>query len=425
MEEPFGYTQDSLMGAHVADRILEVQNKYSCTLEFTQVAYNDNFAANIQGLMYAEDGGDLVFSFNNAQLRKALGTGGEESAMQDLLALDNILNFWNFNKWGNITSRETMMAGGTFYGVTPALWVDCTPLPYYQVVYNKDLVETFGITDPQEFWEKEEWDRDNMLDLITSCYDDSQAAPIWGMTGTLAHMIRATSLTTGISLVEIEAINSDGSVDWNLGLMNPDVTEALQWLKNSLKVNGKYFNNGSSDWKTWDSQTPFVNGQTVFCLTRPGTLFGTIVTSVENFGLITWAGVDPNTLTGYYENCFSVAIPVFAKSAYESAYLAYDLFEGMNGIETYEDVIAYYRETYFDSDIDVTCLVREGASLQYSYWPNGVDIMWVNLTAGFDNASSMKTLIEKNEHCVDVPIETYMVPNAVKLEQYRQNGFFN
>ena len=97
----------------------------------------------------------------------------------------------------------------------------------------------------------------------------------------------------------------------------------------------------------------------------------------------------------------------------------------MNGIETYEDVIAYYRETYFDSDIDVECLVREGATLQYSYWPNGVDSVIGAIASGFESASSIQTLLEKNEHLVDTEIEIHLVPNVVKLEQYRQNGFFN
>ena len=66
--------------------------------------------------------------------------------MQDLLAVDDIINFWNAEKWGTIPAREAMMAGGTFYGVAPALWVDCTPLPYYQIVYNKTLVENAGLT---------------------------------------------------------------------------------------------------------------------------------------------------------------------------------------------------------------------------------------------------------------------------------------
>jgi len=266
---PFGYSQDSLMGAHVAQRLVDVQNKYSCTLEFSQIAYNNDFASNVHGLLYAENGGDLVFSNNNAQLRKTLGTGGEESLMQDLLALDQILDFWNTDKWGSIRARECMMAGGTFYGVVPALWVDCTPLPYYQVVYNKDLLERFGATDPQEYWEKEEWDRDTMLDVILSCYDDTGAETVWGMTGTLSHMVCYTFLTTGMPFAIVDKINPDGTVEWHRGLNTPDAQEALHWLKTTLTANSKYFNNGKGDWTTWDSHTPFISESCAMVVTAP------------------------------------------------------------------------------------------------------------------------------------------------------------
>lgn len=423
-DSPFSYSQDSQMGAKVAERVVAVQEKYGCTFEYSQIGYTD-FATSVQGLVYSEHAGDMVFSHNNAQLRKALGTGGESSYMQDLLALDSILNFWNADKWGNITARETMMAGGTFYGVTPALWVDCTPLPYYQVVYSKALLEAFGATDPQELWEKNEWERDAMIEIISSCYDDSSGDAIWGMTASVCHMVRATALTTGVSLVEINKINDDGSVDWEIGLKNDDVAESLTWLKTNLNLYKKFFNNGRSDWTTWDAHTPFIAGQSAFCVTRPLDIFGYIVSQCEDFALITWAGADANVLTGYYENCYSVTVPIFALDARQSAFLMYDLFEGLEGEQNVDDVIAYYRNNYFDSDIDVEVLVRKGATLQYSYWPNGVDAIWSNISNGFTTASSISALIDKHSTSVDTQIEENIIPNQVKLEAYRQNGYID
>lgn len=423
IDTPFKYSQDSALGSQVADRIVEVQSKYGCELVFSQIAYGSNFATEMQGLQFADDGGDMVFSSNNAQLRKTLGIG-EDSLMVDLLTVDDIINFWDFNKWGNITARETMMSGGKFFGVSPALWIEATPLPFFQVAYNKDLVESFGITDPQEFWENEEWDRDNMMDLISSCYDDTTGMAIWGMTADLGNMIRGTALTTGATVVEIGKIYANGDVDWSLGLMSKDVEEALQWLKNNLSVYAKYFNNGKETWTKWQEDDAFIAGQSVFCLTRPLDIFGEgcISSEVPNFGLITWAGADANTMTGYYENCYSIAIPTFAQSAQQTAYLMYDLFKGLGEIKTYGDVIQHYRDTYFTSDIDVICLFREGARLQYSYWPNGIDNIWASITSSFSTTASIAALLEKVEHTVDTEIETYMIPNTVQLEIYRQNG---
>ena len=423
IENPFAYGQDSNYGAIVADRIAEVQSKYGCTLYFNQIAYSDQFATELQGLMFAESGGDLIFSTNNAQLRKAVGTGPADSVLVDLLSVDEIINFWDFNKWGNVASRETMMGGGVFYGVTPALWYNCTPLPYYNLVYSRDLLDQLSLEDPQELWEQDAWDRDAMLDLITSCYDDSGAAPVWGLTASMMHMTRAAYLSSGVSSVEIGMIHANGDVDWVHGMGEADAVEALQWLKNSIATNAKYFNNGKSDWKNWDSHVPFLDGQCLMTLTAPSVVLNNISVSHDNFGLITWAGVDANMMTGYYENCRSVSIPVFAQDAKQSAYLMYDLFEGLDGIETYSDVVRHYRDTYFATDLDVQFLLMDGAKLNYSYWPNGGDEALKNVAGGLLTASSVRTLVDRMIPLDTATVETYILPNTVQLEIYRQNGY--
>ncbi len=423
-DKPFGYSQDSNMGLQVTERLAEVMELYGCTLEFYPIPYNTSFASQLQSQMYAENGGDLIFSANNAMLRHALGTGGSTSLCVDLLQVDDIINFWDFNKWGNITAREAMMAGGTFYGVSPALWIDRTPLPYYTVVYNKDMVELAGATDPQEYWENEEWDRYAMEDVIVATTDET--AGIWGMTATINHMVRATFLTTGQTLLIIDKINSDGTVDWSHGLESGEAQESFQWLKQTLTTNAKCFNNGASTWATWGACTPFNEELSAMALTRPADIFNdTVVNGPSNFGVITWAGEEANTLTGYYEMVATVAIPLFAKNVEHSAYLMYDIFEGIGDVQTYDDVLAYYGETYFNSDIDLTCLVREGAKLQYSYWPNGVDSVWTGISDGLLTSSSISNLIGKYVTSTDKEIEEHVMPNQVALAGWKELGYFD
>ncbi|MBP3301048.1 MAG: extracellular solute-binding protein [Clostridia bacterium] len=420
--DPFGYGQDTREAQLVQDRIDEVQSKYGCSIYFTEMAYSDQFATEIQGLQFAESGGDLIFSTNNAQLRKTVGTGPSDSMMVDLLTVDDIINFWDFNKWGNITSRETMMSGGVFYGVTPALWYNRTPLPYYNLVYNKTLLEQFDLDDPQELWEQESWDRDAMLELVTSCYDEAGSVPVWGMTASMMHMVRAAYLSSGVSAVEIGKIYANGSVDWTHGMASDEAVESLQWLKNSLTAYAKYFNNGKANWANWSAHEPFLEGQTLFALTAPSVVLNHISVQHDNFGLITWAGVDANAMTGFYENCCSVSVPIFAQDAKHSAYLMYDLFKGLGEIETASDMVKHYRDTYFTSDLDVKFLLMNGAKLNYSYWPNGGDEALKRVSADLLTSSSLRTLVDKSVPVDTATVETYLVPNTVQLEIYRQNG---
>ena len=424
-ETPFKYSQDSLMGEKVAERIDEIEAAYGVTVVFDQVAYSDAFATSMQQKEVTGEGGDIVFSTNNSMLRLALGIGGNSSLMVDLLTVDHIINFWDMDKWGNIISRETMMAGGTFYGVAPNLWIDRTPLPFYLLVYNREMLKTFEAIDPQEAWEKKEWDRDTMLESITSVYDDSTGVKIFGIAAQGLHMTRATVLSTGAQLVNIDKINADGTVEWHNGFKNADVVEALQWLKNAYNENTKYFNNLWSS-SAWVHQDPLLNGEAAYCMTRPDVLLNQIVVEADfDFGLALWAGAEPNQMTGYFENSSGITIPVFASKIEHSAFIMWDLFEGLNGIESFDDLIAYYRDTYFTSDLDVAFLLRDGATLMYSYWPNGVDNLWSNLGGSLLTAASVQGVVDKFAGSTDAMIDQHVVPNQVALEKYRSEGFFD
>ncbi|MBQ1216509.1 MAG: hypothetical protein IIX85_00960 [Clostridia bacterium] len=424
-ETPFKYSQDSLMGEKVAERIDEIEAAYGVTIEFVQVAYSDAFATTMQQMEVTGAGGDLVFSDNDSKLRLALGTGGDTSLMVDMLTVDHIINFWDMEKWGNIISRETMMAGGTFYGVAPNLWIDRTPLPFYLLVYNRDMLKTFEAIDPQEAWEKKQWDRDVMLESITSVYDDSTGTTIYGIAAQGGHMTRATILSTGAQLVNIDKINEDGSVEWHNGINNADVVEALQWLKTSYQDNTKYFNNLWSS-SAWVHHTPLLNSEAAYCMTRPDVLFNTIVVEADfDFGLALWAGAEANQMTGYYENSSGITIPVFANKIEHSAFIMWDMFEGLNGVEDYNGLIAYYRNTYFNSDLDVTYLLRDGATLMYCYWPNGLDAVWSNMANNLLAGATVKGVVDKYAGSVDTLIEEHVVPNTVAIEKYRAEGFFD
>ena len=424
-ETPFKYSQDSLMGEKVAERIDEIEAAYGVTVVFDQVAYSDAFATSMQQKEVTGEGGDIVFSTNNSMLRLALGIGGNSSLMVDLLTVDHIINFWDMDKWGNIISRETMMAGGTFYGVAPNLWIDRTPLPFYLLVYNREMLKTFEAIDPQEAWEKKEWDRDTMLESITSVYDDSTGVKIFGIAAQGLHMTRATVLSTGAQLVNIDKINADGTVEWHNGFKNADVVEALQWLKNAYNENTKYFNNLWSS-SAWVHQDPLLNGEAAYCMTRPDVLLNQIVVEADfDFGLALWAGAEPNQMTGYFENSSGITIPVFASKIEHSAFIMWDLFEGLNGIESFDDLIAYYRDTYFTSDLDVAFLLRDGATLMYSYWPNGVDNLWSNLGGSLLTAATVQGVVDKFAGSTDAMIDQHVVPNQVALEKYRSEGFFD
>ena len=115
-------------------------------------------------------------------------------------------------------------------------------------------------------------------------------------------------------------------------------------------------------------------------------------------------------------------------------YLRYDICERLLSAKLkkdevitakWEDVFAYYRDTYFASDLDVEFLLREGASnLQYSYWPNGGGD-WTQMSGSFLSTSSMQRLVDQNKVFIEDCITNYMIPNQVALAGYKSAGYFD
>lgn len=427
-ESPFGYEEDSVFLPSVLNRIEEMETKYGCTVSFRTLAYGgSSFVADFCALEFSGVGGDLLFSSDNSAARRLVGKGGEDSMLINLYALDNYLNVWDTDKWGTVASRETMMVGERIYGLTPALWVDCTPLPDYQLVYSRDVLAAFDLVDPAEYWENKAWDREAMLDLITSVYDDSGDYLVYGINAAVDHMQRASFLASGVSTVVVDRINADESVDWSYGLMTPEGKDALIWFKNAFKQNRKYFNSGklAPEGSVETYHQALVEGKAAFCLVRGRDVVESVFVDLPNFGLTCWAGLDANVLSGSYDNCYSVSIPVFAQNPYGSALLMYDLFEGLDGMQDYDDVLRYYRETYFKTYADAKMLLRKNGNLQYSYQLHGGNKVWETLAEKIVLSPYVIPVIENSIGTFASVAKENALPNKVALLQYWGAGYFN
>jgi len=297
------------------------------------------------------------------------------------------------------------------------LWTDFTPLPDYQFLYNKEYLQVAGLPDFQEYWEQKKWDREIMLNAITSI--ESDPGNYWSLNAEIGHVVSSTFLSTGAPLVLIEKVNADKTVEWSYGVQSVDAEEAFTWLKSALTRYEKHFMlNGTSYGPPYQT---FSEGACMTALVERRFLLNYVIPNgPKDFGIITWAGREPNFLPGYLTEVSTVSIPTFAQNQEHSAFLMYDLFEGLGDVKTKNDVIAYYQETYSLSETDVLCLFRSEEHLQFYYYGKGLN----NIAQNFDSVSSVRDLIQQNVSIDEETFEAYAIPNAIAIEAYRQSGFF-
>ncbi len=419
-ETPFGFDTETTLFQELVTHMAEVEERYGCTLEFLQLPAND--LSQSQMVVFELGGvGDIFFGLSTV-LRRSLRNAQGEMMFENILKYDHIINFWDIQKWGNIYARECLMMEGEFYGVTPALWQDCTPLPLYCVVYNKGLIEDCGEKSPLEYWEEEEWDNFAMVQVIkntTSVADD-----IWGMTASLEQMVHATVLATGKPLVEVAGMQLDGSVVWKNNLDSAEIITSLQWLQFTMNNNAKCFNKGLNDWEKGKTHEPFLAGTSALALTSPAQALEMVKSPGNHIdmGIITWAGVEANQMTGGYGEVTAVAIPTFAQNTTHSAYLVFDLFKGVGDIRDYSQLHEYYLQAYFSHDTDVTCFLQQDGKTGYSYWVEGSGSQIHSISNSLLATKSVKALVEKYLHDGDSVIENHVATNWLSLEKWRQGG---
>ncbi len=415
-ENPFGFGQETEVGQLLAAHIAEVETLYGCKLEFLQVPQNDHSQSQMS-IFDLGGTGDIFFG-SSTLLRRSLRSAPGELMFENMLKYDQIINFWDFNKWGNIYARECLMEEGEFYGVTPALWRDCTPLPLYAVVYNRDMISACGGENPGEYWEKEEWDTHAMEEVLKKTTIDGK----WGMTASMDDMVHGTVLACGESLIELRSVNADGSLVWENNLDSDEVISSLQWLKNTLSLNKNCFNNGQNDWALRRSHEPFAAGQSAMALTSPAQILEMAGDLNFDFGVITWPSKDFNYVAGGYGEVTAIAIPTFAQNTTHSAHLIHDLFKGFGEVKDYRELLQYYRDTYFKSDVDLDCLMQTEGSTGYTYWVEGVCAPFYNISQNLMASTSVKTLVETSAERGDSAIENRVLANLHSLQKWREVG---
>ncbi len=421
-ESPFGVSAKDPRSKDVAERIEEVRKAYFCTFELQQVPdAGPDFLANMQARQFASNSGDLLFA-DVPSIRSIIGVGGDSSLLVDLTYADDELNFWNTGKWGSIAARSSMMAGGRFYGLIPNLWPTHSAVTSDVLVYNRQVLSAFNVPDPLEYWENNAWDREVMLRSFTSVLNEEKE--VYGICSSSERMVRATVLASGVPFAKIDRLNQDETVEWSFGVTSAQTVEALEWLQNSMKTHAKYFNCGKTD-VTFDRADALANGNAAFSLLSFPTILSQVATNMEDFGMVLWAGKKANT---YYEShedtLFGVAIPVFTQDAALSACLIYDLFKGFDDVNDREDLLTYYRNTYFGKNSGVEILFLTRGTKTHYYPMAGGDVILDEICTGLLEAESVETLVKNAAEHQKELFELHDLSNLAALDRYRQSGYF-
>lgn len=170
------YYAESQTGDAVNDAIyarnLEVENRLGVKLSYTEIKGNSSaFREYCQTVMTAVNAGDKSYDALGCYLRSA-GVLTLQHALVDLLEVDHV----NFDQpWWPSSLTELNTIDDKLYFMSGDI---ATSLLYQMMfmVYNNDLGEAQGLTNPQDMVLEGKWTQDAMLAMAANIYSDLDAS---------------------------------------------------------------------------------------------------------------------------------------------------------------------------------------------------------------------------------------------------------
>ena len=242
----------SIMGDKMRARYREVEAELNCKIEI--VPWSDGV-----GSLPAE----VASGFSTLDLLDghvyAAGLPLYKAGI--LLPVDSVPNMSGYDeKYGPIRFRQNGVFDGVLYGIYQYMW-DFPPQFACSMVFNRDMLLSFGDSLPYEYQENGSWNWNNYRELLYAVED---AAKNSGNEGSFIPMLSLDLAKDALGFMfvngcQVISKNSNGGYYW--GLDNQAGIEALEYL-NGL-YSDKLYRGGSADVFT-SSKAAFMVGESYY-----------------------------------------------------------------------------------------------------------------------------------------------------------------
>jgi hypothetical protein len=393
-----GYKEDTVLADSLHERISKVENTANCTVKLDyRTDINSYVPASIAA---GTDCGNLFFI--DAYEFRTLGNGGY---LLDIAEYSDTVDYRDSFRWGTRSTLELMTCNGVLYGVTPASWIDHLTPYYFVLVANDSILIKNGFAAPVEYYEKKTWTLDLLEDIVKTCYDEQSG--IYGIESNYEFIARMALYCNGFRLVDENNQN---------GWYSENATIALNWTSDFLKNNIKCIAN------TGATSENFMKNSAALCTTDVIRLCQNIAFSdVDSFTVLPFPSgksVEYGYMGGFLStNMCCIGIPVSSDTIDESAYLINNIFAPMEGLDTLEDLKAYYTTNLFFHKSDIELVFELASSAEYNYWVENVWGSVASITSNIRSKSATE-LIQTYTPKLDKYLTDYVIPNKQGLNSY-------
>ena len=326
-------------------RISDTENKLNCKLNIVYggASFSSLISTTFAGTYLCDI---LCGNTNNATAAIKAGV------LTGIKSLGGIIDYNDFERWGNKNQLLALCYEDDLYGVFPAAWPLLTQMSFgYPLAINEDIVAQLSLTSPREYVETKTWTWEAFRKFIEdSTVIESGNVSIYGFSTTDSAFVEMFVRTNGDRMV-----GRDKSGKYIFGFSSESAIKAMEEARDILKGSLSYAVYTALPIPTVEK---FDNGEAAMCCTPY--IFGaddyTVSKALKNYSILQFP-YGPNAEPGYacgvfsgYGNC--ITIPILSHDPETTATVLNELYSPLPGFETMDKIKEHMSRYYFFDKTD-------------------------------------------------------------------------
>lgn len=373
-------------------RLSDIQKNFNIVFDYCEIGRTTT--STIVGSVYTAD---IMYRWEGDSL-VPFAHGG---LLHPLNAYPQYIDLKDTDKYGKPGATEAALANGIPYGIQPTYWPGMQGIECFFIAYNRNMMETLGLTDLHEYYENKTWTWDTFYNFLEQA-DTLVQKDVTTFQAHTSYLLNTIFLSNGFDFVEVV----DGEPRFKI--ISEDSIHAVEFLQKFDNLEKAKL--GSNRWDIED----FVDGKslTTMAIAKDVTVGDIAYKSEFDYSIMPFP-CGPDAEYGKWAQSvtriYGFAIPLSCPTPEISAHILSELFEPFEEFGTTRDELKnYYANGVFISPTDAEIYFDVDQYVRYDY----DDFGFINTIVGAIAATA--------RHGGAVPTEALQKIEPIALRYYNE-----
>ncbi len=403
-DNPMLYINGTTLADMALARLDEIESEYNCGISITYRKRTGNWQDYIlTQTAVAQPVADIFLSGDSTVTYNLMKDGFlyPMSEVSDIIEYDSS----TFDLYGSPALLESAMYDGDLYMVTPyshpARQLNSSQ---FFAVNTKYVTECTGV-DVRALNEQGQWTWTAFENMVRLCNGRVEGTIVRGASLSKADFLEYACVSNGF----VRTKSSTGGYNFNFN----NVTNAIDWVKRTIKQYGRYMNFESMS----KGVTGFAEGRNAMVLVNAEYLKNVVAYQASEFAVVPFpcgpmGNPDTNRGSSAIEG---LGIYTYGEAPEQAAYIIKAYCQPFDEFPTLESALGYYDNLFWDTR-DTEVLINAEKNPQFNYSPAGGTKFFKSVSSDISEMS-VAQLLYTYSNSLNKVVQDMLVPNKELIDK--------